>query len=143
MSPLRLHRVIFNMKLLRSNMSEPQKNVLGENIELCGSDPITGYHRDGCCNTDSFDRGSHTVCAVVTDEFLEFSKSRGNDLTTPIPELDFNGLVHGDSWCLCADRWLEAYQNNKAPYVKIKSTNIKALEKIDLDSLKEFALDIS
>ncbi|MBL6700899.1 MAG: DUF2237 domain-containing protein [Gammaproteobacteria bacterium] len=124
-------------------MSEPQKNVIGENIELCGSDPITGYHRDGCCNTDNYDRGSHTVCAVVTDEFLEFSKSRGNDLITPIPELGFNGLVHGDSWCLCADRWLEAYQNNKAPYVKIKSTNIKALEKIDLDSLKEFALDIS
>jgi len=131
------------MKLLRLNMSEPQKNVIGENIELCGSDPITGYHRDGCCNTDNYDRGSHTVCAVVTDEFLEFSKSRGNDLITPIPELGFNGLVHGDSWCLCADRWLEAYQNNKAPYVKIKSTNIKALEKIDLDSLKEFALDIS
>jgi len=128
---------------LRLNMSEPQKNVIGENIELCGSDPITGYHRDGCCNTDNYDRGSHTVCAVVTDEFLEFSKSRGNDLITPIPELGFNGLVHGDSWCLCADRWLEAYQNNKAPYVKIKSTNIKALEKIDLDSLKEFALDIS
>jgi uncharacterized protein (DUF2237 family) len=124
-------------------MSEPQKNVIGENIELCGSDPITGYHRDGCCNTDNYDRGSHTVCAVVTDEFLEFSKSRGNDLITPIPELGFSGLVHGDSWCLCADRWLEAYQNNKAPYVKIKSTNIKALEKIDLDSLKEFALDIS
>jgi uncharacterized protein (DUF2237 family) len=124
-------------------MSEPQKNVIGENIELCGSDPITGYHRDGCCNTDNYDRGSHTVCAVVTDEFLEFSKSRGNDLITPIPELGFRGLVHGDSWCLCADRWLEAYQNNKAPYVKIKSTNIKALEKIDLDSLKEFALDIS
>ena len=124
-------------------MSEAQKNVLGEDLEICGSNPITGYLRDGCCNTDNFDRGSHTVCAVVTDEFLEFSKSRGNDLTTPVPELDFNGLIHGDSWCLCADRWLEAYQNHKAPYVKIKSTNIKALEKIDLDSLKEFALDIS
>ena len=80
---------------------------------------------------------------MVTDDFLEFSKSRGNDLVTPIPELDFAGLNHGDSWCLCADRWLEAYQNQKAPYVKLKSTNIKALEKIDLDSLKEFALDIS
>ena len=124
-------------------MSDVQKNVLGEDLELCGSNPITGYLRDGCCNTDEFDRGSHTVCAVVTDEFLEFSKSEGNDLTTPIPELDFSGLMHGDSWCLCADRWLEAYQNHKAPYVKLKSTNIKALEKIDLDSLKEFALDIS
>ena len=103
-------------------MSDVQKNVLGEDLELCGSNPITGYLRDGCCNTDNFDRGSHTVCAVVTDEFLEFSKSQGNDLTTPIPELDFNGLMHGDSWCLCADRWLEAYQNHKAPYVKLKST---------------------
>tara|TARA_B100001057_G_scaffold332633_1_gene333058 strand:- start:289 stop:663 length:375 start_codon:yes stop_codon:yes gene_type:complete len=124
-------------------MSDIQKNVLGEDLEVCGTNPITGYLRDGCCNTDQLDHGSHTVCAVVTDEFLEFSKSLGNDLTTPIPELDFNGLIHGDSWCLCADRWLEAYQNQKAPYVKIKSTNIKALEKIDLDSLKEYALDIS
>ena len=124
-------------------MSDIQKNVLGEDLEICGSDPVTGYLRDGCCNTDKFDRGSHTVCAVVTDDFLEFSKSRGNDLVTPIPELDFAGLNHGDSWCLCADRWLEAYQNQKAPFVKLKSTNIKALEKIDLDSLKEFALDIS
>ena len=96
-------------------MSDVQKNVLGEDLEICGIDPVTGYLRDGCCNTDKFDRGSHTVCAVVTKDFLEFSKSRGN----------------------------EAYQNQKAPYVKLKSTNIKALEKIDLDSLKEFALDIS
>ena len=124
-------------------MSESQKNVLGEKLELCGKDPMTGFLRDGCCNTDTFDRGSHTVCAVVTNEFLEFSKSKGNDLSTPIPELDFTGLVEGDSWCLCADRWLEAYQNNKAPHIKLKSTNIKALEKIDLDNLKEYALDIS
>ena len=118
-------------------------NVLGNKLEPCSLDPLTGWLRDGCCNTDEFDRGSHTVCAVVTIDFLEFSKSRGNDLMTPIPELNFAGLDHGDSWCLCADRWLEAYQNQKAPYVKLKSTNIKALEKIDLDSLKEFALDIS
>ena len=124
-------------------MSEVQKNVLGEDLEVCGSDPVTGYLRDGCCNTDSSDRGSHTVCAVVTSDFLKFSKSRGNDLMTPIPELDFPGLTDGYSWCLCADRWLEAYPNQKAPFVKLKSTNIKALEKIDLDSLKEFALDIS
>ena len=84
-------------------MSDVQKNVLGEDLEVCGSDPVTGYLRDGCCNTDSFDRGSHTVCAVVTSDFLEFSKSRGNDLMTPIPELDFAGLNDGDSWCLCAD----------------------------------------
>lgn len=124
-------------------MSKSQKNVLGESLELCSKDPMTGFLRDGCCNTNTFDRGSHTVCAVVTNEFLEFSKSIGNDLSTPIPELDFKGLAEGDSWCLCADRWLEAYQNNKAPHIKLKSTNIKALEKIDLDNLKEYALDIS
>ena len=124
-------------------MSKSQKNVLGESLELCSKDPMTGFLRDGCCNTNTFDRGSHTVCAVVTNEFLEFSKSIGNDLSTPIPELDFKGLAEGDSWCLCADRWLDAYQNNKAPHIKLKSTNIKALEKIDLDNLKEYALDIS
>ena len=124
-------------------MSKTQKNVLGGDLELCSSNPLTGWYRDGCCNTDENDNGLHTVCAKVNSDFLEWCKSAGNDLVTPIPELDFAGLNDGDSWCLCADRWLEAYQNQKAPYVKLKSTNIKALEKIDLDSLKEFALDIS
>ena len=124
-------------------MEEVALNVFGKPLLLCGMDPITGYYRNGCCDTGQFDTGTHTVCAVVTDSFLEFSKSRGNDLTTPIPELDFSGLIDGDTWCLCADRWLEAYQNQKAPFVKLKSTNIKALEKIDLDCLKEYALDIS
>ena len=120
-----------------------QKNVLGNDIGECSCKPLTGWYRDGHCNTDDMDRGSHTVCCIVTEEFLQFAKSKGNDLSTPIPELDFKGLVEGDSWCLCADRWLEAYQNNKAPHIKLKSTNIKALEKIDLDNLKEYALDIS
>tara|TARA_B100001175_G_C19005790_1_gene401051 strand:- start:146 stop:523 length:378 start_codon:yes stop_codon:yes gene_type:complete len=122
---------------------EIQKNVLGEPIEICGEDPITGFYRDGCCNTNHKDSGSHTVCAKVTKEFLEFSKDAGNDLTTPRPEYGFDGLKDGDSWCLCANRWLEAYQNNVAPKIKLKSTNIKALEVIDLDYLKEHSVDIS
>ena len=124
-------------------MSDVQKNVLGEDLELCGSNPVTGYLRDGCCNTDNFDRGSHTVCAVVTDEFLEFSKSQGNDLTTPIPELDFNGLMHGDSWCLCALRWEEARQAGCAPRVKLTSTNIKTLEMVEFEDLKAHQIDLN
>ena len=120
-----------------------QKNVLGEPLESCGTDPITGYHRDGSCNTDDTDSGSHTVCANVTSEFLEFSKSMGNDLSTPRPEFGFEGLKPGDAWCLCANRWLEAFQNNAAPKIKLKSTNIKALDVIDLDTLKAHSIDIS
>ena len=120
-----------------------QKNVLGEPLESCGMDPITGYHRDGSCNTDDTDSGSHTVCANVTIEFLEFSKSMGNDLSTPRPEFGFEGLKPGDAWCLCANRWLEAFQNNAAPKIKLKSTNIKALDVIDLDTLKAHSIDIS
>jgi hypothetical protein len=121
----------------------PQKNVLGEPLEVCGTDPITGYYRDGTCNTDASDSGSHTVCASVTNEFLEFSKSMGNDLSTPRPEFGFIGLKAGDLWCLCANRWLEAFQNDAAPKIKLKSTNIKALEVIDLDCLKAHSIDIS
>mgnify|MGYP005663427395 FL=1 len=100
-----------------------QKNVLGEPLEICGHDPITGYYRDGSCATDNTDFGSHTVCASVTNEFLEFSKDMGNDLSTPRPELGFKGLKAGDSWCLCANRWLEAYQNGSASKIKLKSTD--------------------
>ena len=119
-----------------------QKNVLGEPLEICGSDPITGYHRDGTCNTDETDRGSHTVCASVTDEFLEFSKSMGNDLSTPQPEFGFEGLKAGDSWCLCANRWLEAYRSDSAPAIIAKATNLKALDIIPMEIIKEFAIDI-
>ena len=120
-----------------------QKNVLGEPLETCGENPITGYFRDGCCNTDASDVGSHTVCTKITNDFLEFSKNQGNDLSTPRPEYGFDGLKDGDTWCLCADRWLEAYQNGVAPKIKLKSTNIKALEIIDLDYLKAHSVDIS
>ena len=120
-----------------------QKNVLGEPLEVCSENPITGYFRDGCCNTDTSDVGSHTVCTKVTNDFLEFSKNQGNDLSTPRPEHGFDGLKDGDTWCLCAERWLEAYQNGVAPKIKLKSTNIKALEIIDLDYLKTHSVDIS
>ena len=124
-------------------MSENNSNVLGEPLEICGEDPMTGYFRDGSCRTDKNDYGSHTVCAFVTEEFLEFSKIKGNDLKTPRPDLNFQGLKEGDSWCLCANRWLEAYQNGAAPKVKLRSTNVKALDVISLEILKANAVDIS
>ena len=124
-------------------MSDKNTNVFGEPLEICGENPLTGYYRDGCCKTDSSDYGSHTVCAQVTAEFLEFSKSMGNDLTTPRPEMDFDGLKNGDTWCLCANRWLEAYQNGAAPKIKLRSTNIKALNVISMEILKANAIDIS
>tara|TARA_Y100000768_G_scaffold304385_1_gene238307 strand:- start:79 stop:453 length:375 start_codon:yes stop_codon:yes gene_type:complete len=124
-------------------MSDKNSNVLGEELEMCGEKPLTGYFRDGSCKTDENDYGSHTVCAFVTEEFLEFSKSRGNDLKTPRPDLNFQGLKEGDSWCLCANRWLEAYQNGAAPKVKLRSTNARALDVISLEILKANAVDIS
>jgi len=124
-------------------MSDKQMNVLGETLEICGTSPLTGYFRDGLCNSDKDDIGSHTVCAQVTKDFLEFSKSTGNDLSSPNIDLGFNGLKDGDTWCLCANKWLEAFQQGVAPRIKLKSTNIKALEVIDLDTLKEHAIDIS
>ena len=117
-----------------------QTNVFGEPIEECCSNPITGYFRDGFCRTDKYDRGSHTVCAEITDEFLEFSKSRGNDLSTPRPEYGFAGLRPGDRWCLCASRWQEAYEAGMAPAVILEATHMGTLEWADLDALKEHAV---
>ena len=119
------------------------KNVLGEKLETCGTEPLTGYFRDGFCHTDELDRGLHVVCAQITDEFLDFSKSRGNDLSTPRPEFNFPGLKEGDSWCLCAERWKEAFECGFAPKIYLKRTNKKALKVIDLHILKDFALDLS
>ena len=124
-------------------MDRKQKNIHGKPLELCSKDPLTGFFRNGCCDTDSNDLGLHTVCVILTEEFLKFSLKVGNDLSTPQPEFGFEGLKAGDSWCLCANRWLEAFQNNAAPKIKLKSTNIKALEVIDLDSLKAHSIDIS
>ena len=122
---------------------EKQKNVLDEELQDCGIDPMTGFYRDGCCNTGAGDVGTHTVCAIMTDEFLEYSKSKGNDLITPRPEFDFPGLKAGDAWCLCALRWEEARQAGCAPRVKLTSTNIKTLEMVEFDDLKAHQIDLN
>ncbi len=118
-------------------------NVLGEKLEPCSTDPVTGFFRNGCCDTSATDRGSHTVCVVMTAEFLAFSKARGNDLSTPRPEFGFDGLKPGDQWCLCAARFVEAYEAGMAPRVKLISTHKKALEIVALDRLREHALERS
>ena len=118
------------------------KNVLGTDLEDCSRDPLTGYYRDGCCNTGPGDMGVHTVCAVVTDEFLEFSKNVGNDLSTPHPEAGFAGLRDGDSWCLCAPRWQEALEAGAAPKVRLAATHIATLEWATLSDLEAHALSL-
>lgn len=117
-------------------------NVLGSELESCCENPITGFFRDGYCKTCAEDLGMHTVCVIVTDDFLEFSFSQGNDLITPIPEYAFPGLKSGDKWCLCLPRWLEALEMNQAPQVYLKGTHISAIEHISLDILKKYAIDI-
>ena len=119
------------------------KNVFGEALEPCGQDPVTGFYRDGCCNTGAQDHGSHTVCASLSDEFLEYSLGRGNDLITERPEFGFPGLKAGDCWCLCAGRWLEAHQDGKAPRVYRKRTHQAALDTVPLNDLREYALDLT
>ena len=120
-----------------------QRNVLGGTLALCSEDPVTGFYRTGCCETGPQDHGVHTVCAVMTDEFLKFSQSRGNDLSTPRPEFGFAGLRAGDRWCLCAARWLEAYQADKAPDVVLAATNIATLRIVPLEVLKSKAIDLN
>ena len=112
------------------------KNVLGTRLQECSLDPLTGFTRTGCCETGPDDRGSHTVCAQVTDEFLAFSISKGNDLSTPRPEYGFEGLVAGDRWCLCATRWLEASDAGFAPPVILEASHEKCLKIVDLADLK-------
>ena len=120
-----------------------QKNVLGEKLESCSNNPLTGWFRDGCCNTNETDHGIHTVCAKVTTKFLEWAKSVGNDLITPHPEFNFPGLKEGDSWCVCAGTYAEAIKAGTACKVFIKKTNYKTLEIIPLDKLKKYAVDLS
>ncbi len=122
---------------------EEQKNVLGSTLLDCSNDPITGFYRDGCCNTGPGDSGTHTVCAIMTDEFLEYSRNKGNDLITPKPEFGFQGLKKGDGWCLCAMRWEEARRAGCAPRVKLTSTNIKTLELVEFEHLKEYQVDLN
>ncbi len=119
------------------------RNVLGDPLEICSIKPMTGFYRDGCCETGQEDVGSHTVCAVMTAEFLAFSKSRGNDLSTPIPEFGFAGLVPGDRWCLCAPRWQEALEAGQAPRVVLRATHEAALEYCSFADLKRFAVDLA
>lgn len=120
-----------------------QKNVLGEKLEACSNDPITGWFRDGCCNTNEEDHGVHTVCAKVTMEFLVWARNFGNDLITPHPEFDFPGLKDGDSWCVCAGTYAESINAGKACKVYLKKTNYKTLEIIPLEQLKKYAIDLS
>ena len=120
-----------------------QKNVFGETIRTCCENPITGFFRDGFCHTDERDEGIHTVCVSVTKDFLEFSLSRGNDLSTPRPEFGFPGLKEGDSWCLCAERWVEAYEADKAPKLFLKKTNHRTLDIVSMEILKDFAIDLN
>lgn len=121
-----------------SYMNDPcLLNVLQEKLESCGANPKTGFYRDGYCATGPDDAGVHVVCSVVTKEFLEFSKERGNDLITPMPQYDFKGLKPGDRWCLCASRWKEAFDHNVAPGVVLEATHAKALDFVNLSDLKK------
>ncbi len=124
-----------------------ERNVLGEDLEPCSTDPVTGFERDGCCGTHPQDRGRHELCAVMTAEFLEFSKQRGNDLTTPRPELEFPGLTPGDRWCLCLGRWVEALEATQSqqlaettvPSVVLEATNESVLDSVSLEMLEAHA----
>lgn len=129
---------------MADNSNEDQaRNVLGEPLNPCSTQPMTGFFRDGCCNTGPQDLGRHVLCSQVTEEFLEFSKARGNDLSTPRPEFGFAGLKAGDRWCLCADRWQEALEAGKAPRVVLQSTHELCLEHVKLEDLKKYSLDLS
>lgn len=116
----------------------PARNVFGEPLVACSFAPLTGYFRDGCCKTNAEDVGTHVVCAIMTEDFLEFSASRGNDLSTPMPQWGFPGLSAGDQWCLCAIRWKEAFLAGMAPMVVLESTNYSALDVIPLEVLEKY-----
>jgi len=122
---------------------DEQRNVFGEPIEMCSNRPMTGFYRTGCCHTGEDDVGLHTVCVEMTEEFLAFSKMRGNDLSTPLPEFGFPGLKLGDRWCLCAERWCEALQAGMAPRVILRATHEATLEVAKLEDLKRYAIDLA
>ncbi len=115
------------------------KNIFGEPLIACSTQPLTGFFRDGCCKTDDQDTGEHTVCIIASEEFLKFSKMVGNDLSTAIPEYGFEGVKPGDHWCLCAKRWIEAYRNGFAPKIVLEATNETLLEHVSMDVLISFA----
>ncbi len=126
----------------RFDPGENARNVFGDRLQTCCDSPVTGFYRDGCCNTGPDDPGVHSVCAVMTNEFLEFSRGRGNDLSTPAPESGFPGLKPGDRWCLCAARWKEALDAGMAPRVVLTATHEATLEFVALEDLKKYALDL-
>jgi len=117
------------------NPQEPQRNVFGEPLIPCSTDPMTGFFRDGCCNTGFMDTGTHTVCAIMTEAFLTFTKSKGNDLSSPIPRYNFPGLKPGDKWCLCVKRWKQALDEGCAPQVILEATNERSLDTVTMDQL--------
>ena len=121
----------------------PSTNVLGTALTPCSHDPVTGFYRNRCCDTSDMDQGSHTICAVMTAEFLSFSKDAGNDLSTPRPEFGFQGLKPGDQWCLCASRWVEALHAGKAPKVRLNATHLMALEIVSLEDLRAHTADLT
>lgn len=116
------------------------RNVLGGELKNCCTDPMTGFYRDGYCRTGADDTGRHTVCILATDEFLEYSKGAGNDLSTPMPQYSFPGVKHGDKWCLCVTRWQQAFEDGMAPQVDLEATHESALQVVRLEDLKEFAV---
>ena len=118
-------------------------NVFGNELKKCSINPLTGFLRDGCCSSPLNDIGKHIICAVVTEDFLKFSLEKGNDLITPREEFSFPGLVDGDRWCLCLDRWIEAHDNNCAPKIILESTNKEVLKKVKIQILKRFAIDLN
>ncbi len=126
-----------------TDVAEPaDRNVLGGQLEPCGTEPMTGFFRDGCCHTSALDPGSHTICAVVTAEFLAHQRSIGNDLSTPLPQYDFPGLEPGDRWCVTAANWLRAHRDGAAAFVVLASTHAAALEIVPIEILREHAVDV-
>ena len=122
-----------------SSLHPTSRNVLGEPLVICGCDPMTGWHRDGFCETDADDHGQHSVCCVMTEAFLRYSKAQGNDLSTPIPAFQFPGLRPGDHWCVCASRWKQAFEDGMAPLVCLEATEDTALSVVTLEQLKRHA----
>lgn len=131
------------MATIRQQTMAESVNVFNEKLETCSDAPLTGFFRDGCCNTGPQDLGSHTVCIEASAEFLAFSASRGNDLSTPQTQSGFPGLRAGDRWCLCAERWLEAYRHGQAPKVYLRRTHRDALRIVPLEILRKFAIDLN
>ncbi len=122
-------------------LQKETKNILNEKLQSCCTNPLTGFFRDGFCNTSELDNGTHVVCSVITDDFLKYTKSKGNDLSSPMIEYNFPGLNAGDTWCLCVNRWKEAYDAGVAPPIKAKATHIKALQFIKLEIFNKFRVD--